>query len=264
MLQNKPQNMSQNTPQNMSQNTPQNVPTPTPTTCPVPSDHFNNLLEQARTAVTCDSECQHRKKAHELKEKYLAAKARVSSGPSDADIAEKKYLLFTQGQSGYNDHLDNTLHAKAEKISEMFLEKFKDDVKNVISSVETYHSLFINHTNVLDLYKKYKKENMILEKNVKNDSSDILTNERKTFYEEQGVDTLNLYYYIMAIVYIITLVGFVIAIFVAPSTFSTTSKCGILVGLIILPFISSRIVTLIVSITHKIYNTMPKNVHLTV
>ena len=29
------------------------------------SDHFNNLLEQARIAVTCDSECQHRKKAQE-------------------------------------------------------------------------------------------------------------------------------------------------------------------------------------------------------
>ena len=250
--------------QNKPQNKPQNVSTPTPATCPVPSDHFNNLLEQARSAATCDSECQHRKKAHELKEKYLAAKAHVSSGPSDADAAEKKYLLFTQGQSGYNDHLDNTLHAKAEKISEMFLEKFKDDVKNVISSVETYHSLFINHSNVLDLYKKYKEENIILEKNVKNDSSDILTNERKTFYEDQGIDSLNLYYYIMSIVYIITLVGFAISIYFAPSSFNIKVKCGILVGLIILPFISSRIVSLIVSIAHKIYDATPKNVHLSV
>jgi hypothetical protein len=260
MLQNKPQNKPQNKRHNMSQN----VSTPTPATCPVPSDHFNNLLEQARNAVTCDSECQHRKKAHELKEKYLAAKAHVSSGPSDADAAEKKYLLFTQGQSGYNEHLDNTLHAKADKISEMFLEKFTDDAKNVSSSILTYHSLFINHINVLELYKKYKEENIILEKNLKNDSSDILTNERKTFYEDQGVDSLNLYYYIMAIVYIITLVGFAISIFFAPSAFSTTSKCGILVGLIILPFISSRIVTLIVSGAHKIYDTMPKNVHLNI
>jgi hypothetical protein len=32
--------------------------------------------------------------------------------------------------------------------------------------------------------------------------------------------------------------------------------------LLVLPFISSRIVTLIVSIAHKIYETMPKNAHL--
>ena len=237
---------------------------PTPTACPVPSDHFNNLLEQARTAVTCDSDCQHRKKAQELKDKYLAAKAKVLSGPNDANVAEKKYLLFTQGQSGYNDHLDNTLHAKADKISEMVLKKFKDDAKNVSSSILTYHSLFINHSNVLDLYKKYKEENIILEKNVKNDSSDILTNQRKTFYEDQGIDSLNLYYYIMTIVYIITLIGFAISIIFAPSAFSTMAKCGILVGLIILPFISSRIVSLIVSAAHTIYDATPKNVHLTV
>ena len=259
MLQNKPQNKPQK-----PQNKPQNASPSTPTSCPVPSDHFNNLLEQARSAVTCDSDCQHRKKAQELKDKYLAAKARVSSGPSDADVAEKKYLLFTQGQSGYNEHLDNTLNAKADKISEMFLEKFKDDAKNVSSGMLTYHSLFINYTNVLDLYKKYKEENIILEKNVKNDSSDILTNERKTFYEDQGVDSLNLYYYIMSIVYIITLVGFVIAIFFSPSAFSIMAKVGILVGLIILPFISSRIVSLIVGAANKIYNTMPKNAHLNI
>ena len=50
----------------------QNVSAPqtnTPPTCPVPSDHFNNLLEQARSAVTCDSDCQHRQKSQELKEK---------------------------------------------------------------------------------------------------------------------------------------------------------------------------------------------------
>jgi hypothetical protein len=245
----------------------QNVSAPqtnTPPTCPVPSDHFNNLLEQARSAVTCDSDCQHRQKSQELKDKYLAAKAQVASGPNDADIAEKKYLLFTQGQSGYNDHLDSSLNAKADKIVEMFLEKFKDEVKNVTSSVSTYHSLFINHTNVVDLYKTYKTENIILEKKVKNDSSDIMTNERKTFYEDQGIDSLNLYYYIMTIVYIITLVGFAISIYFAPSAFGVKVKCGILVGLIILPFISSRIVSSIVSATNKIYNVMPKNAHLSV
>jgi len=245
----------------------QNVSAPqtnTPPTCPVPSDHFNNLLEQARSAVTCDSDCQHRQKSQELKEKYLAAKAQVASGPNDADVAEKKYLLFTQGQSGYNDHLDITLNAKADKIVEMFLEKFKDEVKNVTSSVSTYHSLFINHTNVVDLYKTYKKENIILEKKVKNDSSDIMTNERKTFYEDQGIDSLNLYYYIMSIVYIITLVGFAISIYFAPSAFSIMTKCGILAVLIVLPFISSRIVSSIVSAANKIYDAMPKNAHLNV
>ena len=171
-------------------------------------------------------------------------------------------MLFTQGQSGYNDHLDNTLRAKADKISEMVLKKFKDDAKNVSSSILTYHSMFINHSNVLDLYKKYKQENIILEKNVKNDSSDILTNERKTFYEDQGIDSLNLYYYIMTIVYIITLIGFAFSIIFAPSAFSIKVKCGILVGLIILPFISSRIVSSIVSAAHTIYDVTPKNVHL--
>lgn len=237
---------------------------PTPLSCAAPSDHFNSLLDQARTAITCDSDCQYRKTSKELQDKYLAAKSNISSGPQQLDDAQKNYLIFTQGQSGYSEYQDKTLEVKAEKVSEIFEKKFKEEIKNVTSNIHTYNSLLTNYKNVLDLYTKYKEENIILEKTLKNDSSDILTNERKTFYEDQGIDNLNYYYYVMVIIYIITIIVFGISIFVFPSDMNLAVKCGILVGLVIIPFISSYILALIISISHKIYNTLPKNVHLTV
>ena len=227
------------------------------------SNHFNSMLEQARSAITCDSDCQYRKTSQELKDKYLAAKMNASSGQENVEIAEKKYVMFTQGESGYDEYLDTSLNEKADKVSEIFTTTFDEQVSSINANIDIYSSLLINYQNVLDLYTKYKDENEDLKKGLKENTSDIFTNERKTYYENEGVLSLNKYYNILIIIYVITIIIFAISIFVFESFLSFKIKIGILIAFIILPFVSSPILALIINLIYKIYEMLPKNVLLT-
>jgi hypothetical protein len=224
------------------------------------SNHFNTMLEQARSAVTCDSDCQYRKTSQELKDKYLAAKMNASSVQENVETAQKDYLVYTQGESGYDEYLDTSLNEKADKVSEIFTTTFEEQVSTINSSIDIYSSLLMNYQNVLDLYTKYKDENEDLKNGLKDNTSDIFTNERKTYYENEGVLSLNKYYSILIVIYVITIIIFAISVFVFESFLSFKIKIAILIAFIILPFISSPILALIVDLVYKIYEMLPKNV----
>lgn len=246
-----------------SSNTNTNTNTNTNLAALASSNHFNNMLEQARSAITCDSDCQYRKTSQELKDKYLAAKMNASSGQENVEIAEKNYVTFTQGESGYDEYLDTSLNEKADKVSEIFTTTFDEQVSSINANIDIYSSLLINYQNVLDLYTKYKDENEDLKKGLKENTSDIFTNERKTYYENEGVLSLNKYYNILIIIYVITIIIFAISIFGFESFLSFKVKIGILIAFIILPFVSSPILALIVNLVYQIYEMLPKNVLLT-
>ena len=118
--------------------------------------------------------------------------------------------------------------------------------------------------NVVDLYKKLKRENIILKKNIKTETSDALTSDRKTVYEEQGIEGLNFYYYILLFIYIILLIVFLIAMVTFPSTVELKKKINIFIGICLLPFISPLILSLIISMAYSIYDILPKNVRLSI
>ena len=228
------------------------------------ADHFNTLLDQARETVSCDPACQHRKKAQELKDKYMTMLKDEKTLPEDIRKAEKSFIVFTQGQNVYNDVLDNQLKNKAQQITTTIVDNFNKDGKKITTDINSYNVLLLNYKNVLDLYKTYKSENVELKKNIQEEGNDMLTNERKTYYENQGYTTLNTFYYVLTIIYIIILIVFLGSIFMFPSEMKMMVKFGILVGLIVLYFISPYLLSTIISIVYFIYNKLPKNVHLTI
>jgi len=227
-------------------------------------DHFNTILDQARESVSCDAACQYRKKAQDLKDKYMNMLQGEKTLPEDLRKAEKNYIVFTKGQNAYNDVLDNQLKNKAQQITSTILDNFNKDGNKITTDINSYNVLLLNYKNVLDLYKRYKSENDELKKNIQEEGNDILTNERKTYYENEGYTTLNTFYYVLTIIYIIVLIVFLGSIFMFPSEMKMMVKFGILFGLIILYFISPYLLSTIVSIVYFIYNKLPKNVHLTI
>ena len=223
-------------------------------------DQFNKLLEQAKEQISCDAACQYRKTAQELKDKY-DAQLNCKKG---IDEAEKNYIVFTKGQNVYDDILDERLNDKAEQINSSYLYNFDKDGKKITTDINSYNVLLMNYKNVLDLYEKYKNENNELKKKIQEEGNDSLTNERKTYYEEQGYTTLHTFYYVLSVIYIIILITFFVSIFMFPSDMRMLSKFGILAGLIVLYYISPYLLSFIVSVLYFIYNRLPKNVHLTI
>lgn len=223
---------------------------------------FNSFLDSATEAITCNSECQRNKVAEQLKNKYLTAQANLTLAEPQYQIAKEKYYTYISGQGGYTEMLEQELTEKAN----LFVEKFKENYdleKNKIKvQLETYDGLLINFRNIVDLFKKYKIENVKLFKQLKEETNDVLTNDRKTYYEDQQNDSLNLYYYyFLLVIYGLIVICFIVFSLIFPSRFDWKIRGFISIILIVLPFVSSWLLGKIIQLIYWIFNLLPKNVY---
>ena len=228
-------------------------------------NNFNKLIEQARNAVMCDSNCQKQKASEDLKQKYLASQTNLASAPAQVDVAQKNYVTFTQGELAYNNQKQDELHHKAQLIINKFNENLNKYIQQIQLQIDTYNGLVLNFKNVIDLYFKYKKENVILSKKIKDNSSDVLTNDRKTYYENQGIDSLKfVYHYLLLTIYIIFVIGYVVTALLYQSQFNWKIRFFIFIVLVVLPILSPWILGLAINFAHNLYDLLPKNIHLSI
>lgn len=224
---------------------------------------FNSFLDKATQIISCDSDCQKQKMEQELKDKYVKAKENLTLAEPEFETSKKNYYTYVSGQSGYNQMLEDELTQKVDTIVNRFKQQYQEEIHKLKTHLNTYNGLHMNVKNIEDLHIKYKIENKQLYSQLKESTSDILTNERKTFYEEQQNDSLNsYYYYILWILYIIVALVFAGFSLFYPSHFSSKSKIALFVFLIIYPFISTWILRKIATIAHFFINILPKNVYL--
>lgn len=223
---------------------------------------INALLEQSREALLCGPVCQKRKTANELEQKYLNAEMEMKKAPSDLQNAKKNYYVFTEGESAYNNMLEQELKEKADKMGDLIKEKFVEEVGQAETLNFYLNSDIINSKNTLELYKDYISKNQNTEKLIKHSHSDILTNDRKSFYENQETSGLKGWYNtFLTSYYILALVYFgrcVLSYHLLPLKF----KIGIVILLIILPYIIDPISQIIIAFGKKVLQVVPKDVYL--
>jgi hypothetical protein len=223
---------------------------------------FNALISKSSDAIMCDSECKKQSQVDKLKQNYLNSQANLSSASNEVEVAQKNYVIFTQGESGYNDLLDNQLQEKAEKIANNFTEYFQADSVKIETQIDTYKGLLLNFKNVVELYLNYKKENVQLIKDLKDETSDVLTNERKTYYADQKIDGLkSFYFYFLLTIYVICVICFGVFSIMYPSQSNWKIKVATFIGFILLPFFSTWILGKIIYFIYNLYELLPKNVY---
>jgi len=223
---------------------------------------FNSFLEQAQNAISCGPECQKEETAEKLKQKYNRAQANLILAEPNFQVARKNYYTYVSGEGAYNEMIEQELSMKADKMTDRFNESIDEEINKIQSQVQTYNGLIINLRNLLDLYKKYKRENMELHKQIKTETNDILTNNRKTYYEDQENENLNnYYYYILILIYIVVVICFIIFSLIYPSNMTLKGKIIAILFFVILPFISTRILGTIVSFGYWLFSLFPKNVY---
>jgi len=226
------------------------------------SSQINSLIGQFQEIVNCDPVCQQKKELAKLKEKYELSKSNLESAPARVEVAHKNYVTYSEGENAWNDLYEKQLKEEVEKKSDEFLKKQEEHKKNIQLKISSYDSILLNYKNVVDLYLKYKKENEMLVKELRNTSNDLLTNERKTYYQDQQSDILKYYYYyIILTIYIICVVFFGFISLIYPSQTSWKIRLFIFILLILLPFISTRLLGIFIYIIHEIYYMFPKNVY---
>jgi hypothetical protein len=223
---------------------------------------LNELISSANEALSCNSECQQQKNAQLLKQKYLDSQTNLITAPNQVTVAEKNYITFVKGELAYNDQHQSELSNQAQIIVNKFKDDLNTETSKIRSQIDTYNNLLINYDNVNDLYTNYKKDNEDLFKKLRTKSNEVLTNERKTYYEDQNIDNLKgYYYYILLVLYYVFVVSFGIFSLMYNSQFGFLQKFGVLLFFAVLPYFSTWILGFIIYIIHAIYNIIPKNVY---
>jgi hypothetical protein len=222
---------------------------------------FNDLINNVNKSISCGPSCVQQKTADQLKQKYIDAQTNKDTAEYQVFNAAKNYITYTQGEPGYTDYLEKQLTSKGDTIASTFNQNFINNSDIIKNNINTFKSLFINVSNVRDLYNKYKNENDKLEDDLINQSHDILTNDRKTYYEDQGINNLNTYYYFLIVIYFIIVTIFLLAIIFVNTTIKLSYRILILFVLIIYPFIIMFVFNLINDTINKIKDYIPSNAY---
>ena len=170
---------------------------------------FNTLVNQASDSILGNTEYQTQRQSEKLKQTYLNTQINANNIETEEQLAEKKYIIFTQGEDAYNTLLEKRLQAKSKLIVDKFSNVFYEEINKIKTQLQTYNGILVNVKNIIDLLTSYKKENRELLKELKEDTNDVLTNERKTFYEDQNIGSLSGWiYYVLLLVYIACILYF--------------------------------------------------------
>ena len=219
------------------------------------------MLQVQQKALACGPKCQRDKVLEELNQKYLDAQTNLQIAPTTLDQTKKNYYVFKEGRPYYDNMLQKELKVKADNIAESITTNFNEELANAQTLDEALTIDEINSLNSIELYNQYVAKNVELRAIISESKGDVLTNDRKTYYETQEYDSLQKWrtrflwiYYILVIVFALSL------LFIQTKT-TTFNLIITLILLVVYPFIIDGIVQTIWGFMTKIFGYLPKNVY---
>lgn len=224
-------------------------------------EKINELLEQSTQALSCGPTCQKLKVSEELKQRYLDAETNMQTAPIKVEQTKKNYYIFTEGRPYYDNMKEEELKVKANKIADLLKENFITELSNA-NTMNTYlNTALINSQHTKDLFNHYLENNKMLKLKLRETRGDILTNDRKTYYETDALDRLKLWYNFFWYIYYLLVLTLIIALFLSPSDLNTIKKIIISIIILFYPYYIDFIVRWIHGLYTSIVSRLPKNVY---
>ena len=163
--------------------------------------------------------------------------------------------LTQEQQNAINTHSNDTKDDLI-KIRTNFINN-----KDTIDELNDYQNNLVNFNNLKDTYTYYNTDNAALLANSDSNDSNIVTNYRKTYYEEQGISNLNYYYDVFFYIYMFIFFAIMFSLFISQSYFSVTTNLIIIAILIIYPYVSTIIFSYIMNLFTEVNNLFPTDIY---
>ena len=129
------------------------------------------------------------------------------------------------------------------------------------NALNEYQNNLTNFDNLKDTYTYYNTDNAALMKKMDSNDSNVVTNYRKTYYEQQGISNLDFYYDVLFYIYTFVFFAIIISLFTSESYFSVTTNLFILTFLILFPYLSTIIFYYIMKLFSEMNNLVPTNIY---
>jgi general stress protein CsbA len=138
---------------------------------------------------------------------------------------------------------------------------FNNEFTNIQTMNTFYNTEIINSKNTNELYNIYLTKNKNLDGNIKDFHSDVLTNDRKTYYEFGALEILVNWNHFFLYMYFTLFFTFILGIVFSENTIPKYQSILLALTLGLYPFIISPIVQKMVSGFTYARNLYPKNVY---
>ena len=246
----------------------------------VSQDKINELLEKSAEAMMCGPTCQKLKITEELKQKYLDAQTNIQTAPTKLEQTKKNYYIYSEGRPYYDNMLEEELTQKSEKISILLSENFNDEIDSALTMNNYLNTALINSSYTKELLDDYTEKNKEVKLLLRDRHGDILTNDRKTYYEADALQSLKRWYRLWWYLYYILVIVLVLAFILSPSKIDVLSiveingkrmpmvnidniikKTIAIILFIFYPYYIDYIVNWIKGVFLFVYNRIPKNVY---
>ena len=199
------------------------------------TNKLNSLLDQYSKQVMCGPDCQREKTTASLKQKMLDAQTNIQSGPTQLAQAKKAYYTYVGGEGAYTRALEKDLTAEAEQITTAAQTEFDKLIANAKAMLNYYDGITKSYLNTKELYSDYTNRNLLVEQEIKKGNGDVLTNDRKTFYEKQQYDNILQWYKLLMSVFYFVVYIFALGIIVLQSEMSRVKQIVIFIVLFFFP-----------------------------
>lgn len=188
------------------------------------------------------------------------------SNQNNSNLAEEGYQVNRQYESYSSERDSDGMQeskylAEANLIVNNYKKEYNDELVKLNGLLSSYKTSLINLENTTDLYQQYKQNGEQLFDLLKGNTNDVLTNERKTYYEDQEIDSLNFYYYLLLIIYVIVIICLAGLPLIYPTQYDWKVRLLIIIMFSVLPFISTWLLGIIIKIIYWLYSLLPKNVY---
>jgi hypothetical protein len=225
-------------------------------------EQVNSTLEQSSQSLLCGPDCQAQQNIDNLRQIYLDAELNLQTAPEQLTVAEKNYLISTLGESGYDDYITSKLTVQSNQIGDKITLAFNKVTTNSLVLNDLYDTLYTNFDYLNDLYDNYVTINTDLKKDINEMTGDVVTSDRKTYYESQNYNYLKNWYIAYKFIYIVIIIIFIIFLFVRKSEYSLVSRILILIFFILYPiFITQSVFWIWNNVILRIWELLPSNIY---
>jgi ATP-dependent Zn protease len=163
-----------------------------------------------------------------------------------------------------SQEIDNSLEIKSNSIAQTYQQSFSNSIGSAQILSNIYNAQLENFNMANDFYQSYVDENEKLQNVLDENSSNSLTNNRKSYYEDQGIDNLKWWNALFFRLYIILIIAYVLFFFVSSSNYGVLSKIFILILLVAYIFIAPLILKFLITLYYRATSVLPKNAYLNI
>lgn len=175
----------------------------------------NNLIEKQNQMLACDAQCEHDKKLAELRGIYDIKEDNLESAPMQMEVARKNYLEFKYGKDDYVTKASVALKKEADKVIADMTQIWNQEKDMVTTLISDYNAMLTTHTDMDHYRDRISASVDRLDKNFAAKQNDTITNDRKAFYQNQGIDNLRYWFYFLRWAYAAIVFTFIVGVFLS-------------------------------------------------